>query len=147
MFITDEPVEFCVLSTFYSVFNCFISCQNIAHVQTPFPFLLGLQVSLETRTNSERREQILAQSCLRADQTRWSCCVILSNTIVLRRGVVGPVLTIKVSCTPATYYEIANAIRFKNGLCTHICDCDYYSPHRKESQSHSQSQLHSKSQV
>ena len=104
------------------MFNCFISCQNVAHVQTPFPFLLGLQISLETRTNSERREQILAQSCLRADQTWWSCCVILSNTIVLRRGVVGTVRTINGSFTSEIYYAITIVItiRLKNGLYTHF---------------------------
>ena len=101
---------------FYFVSNCFITCQNIAHVQTPFPFLLGLRISLETRTNSERREQILAQSCLRADQTRWSC-VILSDTIVLRSSVEGTVWTIKAPFTSGIYYAIAITIRFR--LCTH----------------------------
>ena len=68
MFITDKPVEFCVLNTFYFVFNCFISCQNIAHVQTPFPFLLGLQISLQTRTNTARTRTNISTAL----SARWS---------------------------------------------------------------------------
>ena len=30
--------------------------------------------------------------------------------------------------TPDIYYAIAITIRFKNGLCTHFCDCDSYFP-------------------
>ena len=37
------------------------------------------------------------------------------------------------SFTLTIYYEIAITIRFKNGFCTHFCDCncDSYLPHRK----------------
>ena len=48
---------------------------------------------------------------------------------------------------PEIYYAIAIAITFrlKNGLCTQFygydCDCDYYSTHRKESQSRNKSEV------
>ena len=35
------------------------------------------------------------------------------------------------SFTLASYYAIAIAIKFKNVLCTHFCDCNSYSLHRK----------------
>ena len=56
-------------------------------------------------------------------------------------------LSVKGPFIPEIYYAIAISItiRCKNGLCTEIYDndCDYYSTHRKESQSQSRN----KSQV
>ena len=66
----------------------------------------------ETRTN------ISTELSPRWSNTLKLLCV-LSNTIVLRRGVVGTVWMIKGSFTPTIYYAIAITIRFRNGLYTH----------------------------